>query len=67
MSNNENLNCKDCDHYQVIDKMIFGFYEIRCSHPEMRDHRVLKILTEDEFQILNNLLSPKYCPLMRNK
>ena len=60
------LDCLKCEFHDILDKMVHGFYEIRCRHNAMRDHRVFKCVDEDEMADIKDGLvgvkPPKQCP-----
>lgn len=63
------FDCMKCENHYILDKMVHGFYEIRCKHNAMRDHRVIKCVTEDEFDDIKDGLvavnPPKQCPFIK--
>ena len=62
------FDCMRCENHKVLDKMVIGFYEIRCRHNKMVDHQVIDCVTEAKFEDIRNGLTvvkpPKQCPYL---
>ena len=63
-------NCLKCEHHYIVDKMVHGFYEIKCNHGEMRDYQVLACLYEEQIAKIKDEMikvnQPKECPLLKD-
>jgi len=59
-------NCLKCEYHYILDKMVHGFYEIKCRHGRMRDYQVLACFDEEQIaKIKDDMIRvnpPKQCP-----